>query len=253
MNTLRLSLRLGWLLLAILPLTGCVNVKYRAAPKSTPAATALNLSVMKPPVEAVLHTVVVFHGPGSWKRDAYWDEYVVSLTNRGGTPLVLEMASLTDFTGTSSAASDNPWLLESQSRTREAELKAKVKNVVVQVGSGYVGVSLAATGALAVGGFLGGVIALPAYVAGHIYVNVHSREKIQDEFTRRRLALPATIAPGATVQGSFFFRISPSPRHLSMLFQQDGAYDKVLLDLTTLAGLHLAGPDQPDRGLPPEK
>ena len=253
MNTLRLSLRLGWLLLAIVPFTGCVNVKYRAAPKNTPTATALNLSVTQPPLEALLHTVIVFHGPGSWKREAYWDEYVVSLTNRGGTPLVLETATLTDFTGTASAASDNPWLLETQSRTREAELRAKVKNVVVQVGSGYVGVSLATTGALAVGGFAGGLIMLPAYVAGHIYVNVHSREKIQDEFTRRRLALPATIAPGATVQGSFFFRISPSPRHLSLLFQQDGAYDKALLDLAPLAGLHLASPDQPDRGLPPGK
>ena len=69
----------------------------------------------------------------------------------------------------------------------------------------------------------------------------------------RKKKLPATIAPGQTVQGSFFFRISPSPRHLSLLFQRDGVYDKALLDLTALAGLHLARPDQPDRGIPPEK
>jgi len=87
---------------------------------------------------------------------------------------------------------------------------------------------------------LGGLVALPAYVGGTIYANVHSRHEIENEFTRRRLVLPAMIAPGQTVQGSLFFRISPGPRNLALLHQHDNAYNKAVVDLAPLAGLHLA-------------
>ncbi len=218
---------------------GCVSARYKSASRDTPPAAVLDLTGAPAPLLVTVKSVIVFRGPGSWKRDAYWDEYVVSLTNQTGSTVTLESAVLTDFTGTTSPPSDNPWLLEQQSRTREEELQANVKNVLVQIGGGYVGLSLATTGGLAAGGFLGGVIAIPAYVAGTIYSNARHRHQIEAEFARRRLVPPLVIAPGRTVQGSFFFRLSPGPRDLTLLLQHDGSYQKVAVNLAPLANLHL--------------
>ena len=228
----------GGLAACLVLFCGCVSMKYKAATKET-APVPLNLTGEQAPVLVTVHSVIVYRGPGSWKRDAYWDEYLVSLANRGGTPATLESVALADFTGTLSAPSDSPWVLEKQSRTREEQLKANTKDVLIQVGGGYVVLSAVMTGGLAVGGFAGGVLAMPVFVAGTIYSNVHHRHKIEDEFARRHLVLPALIPPGQTVQGSLFFRISPGPRQIAFLMQHDGAYLKVIVDLTPLAGLHL--------------
>src|SRR6185436_17906008 len=112
------------LLAAALACTGCVSSKYKLAkPADTLPAVALNLtSTPAPgkadapsPVEATLNTVLVFQGPGSWKREAYWDEYIVTLANRGPAPFNIESATLTDFQGQAVTPGDNPWDLEKQS------------------------------------------------------------------------------------------------------------------------------------------
>jgi hypothetical protein len=229
----------GALTACLVLLCGCISAKYKSAAEKT-APAPLNLSSEKTSVIVTVQSVIVYRGPGSWKRDAYWDEYIVSLTNQNRTPATLETVYLTDFTGTPSAPSDSPWVLEKQSRTREEELKANVKDVAIQVGGGYVVLTATVYGAVAVCGWaVGSLVALPAFAAGTIYSNVHHRHQIEDEFARRHIVLPATIAPGQTMQGSLFFRISPGPRQISFLVQNDGAYQKVIVDLTPLANLHL--------------
>ncbi len=118
------------------------------------------LTSEKAPVVVTVQSVIVYRGPGSWKRDAYWDEYIVALANPGEATATLESVTLTDFTGTASPPSDNPWALEKQSRDREAELRAIVKDVLIQIGGGYVIMSAAVTGGLAVAGFTGGLLAM---------------------------------------------------------------------------------------------
>lgn len=223
---------------------GCVSAKYKSVDKpSTPPA--LNLIGELEPVLCRVDSVIIYRGPGSWKRNAYWDEYLVTLRNRGDTPCTVESVTLTDFTGTSSPPSDNPWALEKASRTREEELKANTKDVLIQIGGGYVVMSAAVTGGLAVAGFAGGMLAIPAFVAGTIYTNVDHRHAIEGKFARRRIVLPVTIGPHETRQGSFFFRISPGPRHLTLLVEQAGVYRKVVIDLAPLAGLHIRRPPAP--------
>src|SRR4051812_11085465 len=109
--------------LIALGLGGCVSTKYKMAkPQATPPAVTLNLGntpaaadAPAPALAATLHTVIVYQGPGSWKREAYWDEYVVTVVNRSDKPVTIESASLTDFQGQTSAPGDNPWALENQS------------------------------------------------------------------------------------------------------------------------------------------
>ena len=245
-----------------LALSGCVSAKYKSAAKSTPPAAALNLTAAQPPVEATVNTVIVFHGPGSWKRDAYWDEYVVSVVNRGAVPLVVESAGLTDFGGDATAPGDNPWLLEKLSLSRQDEINRRAKSALVQIGQGYVvvgvsGVIVGATvtgiagtataGGAAFAAGLAGAAILPFYIGGTVYRNISSRHDIENEFAHRRLVLPATVAPGGVAQGSLFFRISPGPQRLALRGRSGAEPVEVAIGLAPLRSLHL----QPDADTPP--
>jgi len=217
---------------------GCVSAKYRTVDQPV-APPALDLASGTAPVLARVEGVIIYRGPGSWKRDAYWDEYLVAVDNHGDAPCTIESVTLADFTGTCSPPSDNPWALEQASRTRAEQLKANTKDVLVQIGGGYVGLTASIMGGTAVAGFTGGLIAMPAFVAGTIYANVHHRHRIEEKFATRRIKLPGTVAPGQTLRGSLFFRISPGPRALTLLVEQGGVYRRLAIDLAPLASLHL--------------
>ncbi len=246
---------------ALLILSGCVSSKYKFAeyekqavpmnfvatpPPADPATTA-------PGVEAMLNTVIALQGPGSWKRNAYWDEYVVSLTNRSGVPVSIESVALTDFQGQSVPAGSNPWDLEKQSRDYESRI-ASTAGDVLTIGGGVVlasGTGLAAGGLAAWATGAGGwatigvmgtafVAAIPIYAVGTVYRNVSNKHKIEEEFARRSLSLPLTLPPGKLTQGSFFFRVAPGPQRLSLVARNgDGTNSNIVIDLAPLAGMHL--------------
>lgn len=238
------------LLGSLLGLPGCTAPKYKVAPKQTPPLVLLNLPSTEPPIEALLHTAIIYHGPGSWKRDAYWDEYVVTVANRGNALVRVESASLTDFQGQAIASGTAPWVLESTSRTLADRGFGFARNTAVQIGGGVtilaVGGGIGAavfSGITASGGAaIAGIWLLPAVIGGTIYSNISNRRAIEREFERRRLVLPAELVPGHLVQGSVFFPISPGPRRLTLKCRVDGEPRDVVIELTPLAGLHLKAP-----------
>jgi hypothetical protein len=105
------------LLAAMLALSGCVSAKYKMARENTPPSRLLNLAATQPPLEVTLNMVIIYQGPGSWKRAAFWDEYVVTLHNQSDQPLTVASAALIDFAGTSHAPGADPWALEKESKT----------------------------------------------------------------------------------------------------------------------------------------
>jgi hypothetical protein len=78
-----------------------VSANYKFASKDTPPAHALNVHFPPATLEANLASVITDGGPGSWKREAFWDEYVVTLHNTGEQPLQVASVTLVDFAGTS--------------------------------------------------------------------------------------------------------------------------------------------------------
>ncbi len=241
------SLRLLPPLLALL-LAGCVSARYQSAPKNNRPAVPLEFAATTATTSLTLHTVIIYRGPGSWKRDAYWDEYVVLLANPGDTPLTVEAAVLTDFQDTAVPSGLSPWLLEKESRTFEARLASSL-GTTLKIGGGLMVASLPAAGVL-MAGMSGAAISgaavtvtsalLPLYLVGTVYRNVSNRHRIEAEFNRRRLPLPLTLAPGETVAGSVFFRISPGPKKLAFTGRTgDGETLTLSLGLAPLAGLHL--------------
>ncbi len=246
--------------------SGCVSRQYKLARTNTPPPRVLNLpGVVTPagnssaaPVDAVLNTVIIYGGPGSWKRAAYWDEYVVSLANRGDVPLVLETASLVDFQGVPSSPGDDPWRLEKASRSWWSRARASQTASLLALGAGTVvsaGAVYAAalgtimSGGAAAGGAAGGaaaaaaavtVVALPVYAVAIVAINHKNKKAVATEFDRRRLALPQTIGPGQVVQGSLFFRISPGPRQLVLRGAYGSERNNIVVDLGPLSALHMA-------------
>lgn len=262
------------LVLALLTLTGCVTRGYKLADKSVPPAVPLNLTsspiapagpspqtggaamleTPPPAAEVMLHSVIVYQGPGSWKREAYWDEYVLSLTNRGEAPLVITAASLSDGKSEPLAPGANPWALEKLSKKWWESNAARQAGTYLALGAGaatgvgvmYVAVlssgifaPLTGGAAVAVGVGAATAVALPIVAGGTVFMNIHRKHQVEAEFTRRRLVLPLTLAPGQTAQGSLFFRLTPSPQRLALQGRVGSESRDVVIDLAPLAGLHL--------------
>lgn len=240
---------LGRVLLAALLLVhaSCVSAKYKKAGPDALPPVAINLAVSEPAIATTLHTVIVYKGPGAWKKAAYWDEYIVSVANAGASPLSLESALLTDALAVTHSAGSNPWDLEKASRENLQMFERHGRKILLGAGItvGWVasagltvGAAFAGAGALAAVGaatFVGlPVWALSSGLRGH-----NARKAIDREFNRRRIALPAVLPPGETKQGSFFFPVSPGPRRMELRFRTGGVVQTTSFDLTPLAGLHL--------------
>lgn len=239
--------------LACLAFTGCVSSRYKLAPQTTPPAVALNLGATQSSVETLVNTVIVYQGPGSWKREAHWDEYVLTIANRGDGPLVVDSLALTGLAGREVTTGTNPWALEKQSRTLEQQGFGLAKDAAVQIGGGVATVAAGAAagagtftllygsawGAGAAGAVIVGAVAVPAFIGGSVYVNIARRHEIEGEFQRRRLALPVTLIPGQVLQGSVFFPVTPGPRQLVLRGREGRDAREVTIDLAPLSALHL--------------
>jgi hypothetical protein len=86
---------------------------------------------------------------------------------------------------------------------------------------------------------------------GALLNNLHHRELIEHEFTRRLLVLPRPLAAGETVTASCFFRVSPGPRHLIVHYRVGDAAAELTLPLKGLSGLHFLRRDYPLDTVPP--
>lgn len=241
-------LALPFLLLA-LGLSGCVSSKYKMAAKDTPPAKLLELKAEETAAQAALRTVIVYRGPGSWKKAAYWDEYVVSVRNPGPAPLTITGAELTDIDSLILTPGENPWELEKQSKARLKNYRESGRPILIGAGVTLLWVaSVDVAAGMAVG--LGGgtalaagaatvLVGVPLWVIGSGIRTLAARDAINDEFNRRRAHLPLTLAPGAERTMSFFFPVAPGPKKLTLNHRSGETAGALHFDLSVLAGLHL--------------
>jgi hypothetical protein len=236
-------------------LCGCVANKYRLAKKDLPPVQLLNIAFTPaPPVQLTLVGLVSYGGPGSWKREALWDEYVVTIENHSERQVTIEPATLADSAGTPFPAATDPWALEKQSkelekqyaRRGEAFLRAAGPGALITgvgavaaaatAGAGWAVVSPAAAGAVAAT-----VLVLPVYYISVLGINHHNKKAVLTEFKRRRLALPLTLAPGEIRTGSLFFPMIRSPRSLTLEGANESGTLNAALPLDFLKTLHVPG------------
>jgi hypothetical protein len=238
--------------LAAMLLSGCVSPRYQLARHDTPPAQAIDHRF--PPaaeLEAHLVGLITYHGPGSWKREALWDEYVVTLHNTSAHPITVESAALTDSAGRVVVPGSDPWALEKQSKALETQYRSSGEAFVRAAAPGVllVGTSAAAAAATAsgwalvspaaAGAMLATVFVVPVYYTTVVAIDFHNKHQILAEFERRRLAAPVTLTPGETRTASLFFPMVRSPTALDLNWRSDSGPAQAALPLEFLNGLHV--------------
>jgi hypothetical protein len=233
--------------------TGCVTAKkYKMAKTDAPPARPVGWTIEAPPAELTLATLIVFKGPGSWKREARWDEYVVRIANRGDQPMRIDEATLIDLLGQPRIPGADPWKLEKLSSSNWDKYGST--GLQLLAGAGLVAVYAGISISVALGSMLGGtatatggaalaLTAIPVFAVVDLtsvaVMNHNNKKKVVAEFSRRRLELPLTIAPATTAEGSLFFPMTPGPQRLTLKGRIGGSPLELVLELKQLAGLHL--------------
>jgi hypothetical protein len=232
---------------------GCVANKYKLSKKDTPPVQALAIAFPpSPPQQASLVALVSYRGPGSWKREALWDEYVIALENRGERPLTVASATLADAAAAPYATGSNPWALEKQSKALEKRYRKRGESFMRTAGAGVLGIGAGAAVGAAIGGAsyygitpaiagasLAVVVVLPVYYLSVAGINHHHKKAVVAEFNRRRLPLPLTLAPGETRTASLFYPMVRSPSSLTLSWSNDAGTTTTTLPLEFLRLLHV--------------
>ncbi|MBM3852366.1 MAG: hypothetical protein FJ399_04330 [Verrucomicrobia bacterium] len=228
---------------------GCVSSNHQLASRKSSPAVAINLPGRpSTPVDAKLESVIVYDGPGSWKRRAFWDEYVVTVDNRSRLPITLTGAYLIDGDGNRISPGSDWQQLERQSADWWKR-NATPENFALGAGQTVIAVGAGTGLVVAFAGLLGA--SLPAVGVGLASALVfggaaHLLEKpdqdgqrlITEEFNRRQLALHAPVTAGDLAHGSLFFQVTPSPRELWLHYKVADQTHRVAIDLAPLIGLH---------------
>jgi hypothetical protein len=246
------------LLAASLLFTGCTSSKYKnvSAKNPPPAPVPINAPLGDDPVTATLNTVIVYKGPGSWKKEAFWDEYALTLRNASSEPVTIDRATLLDYAGTGHDAGSHPWKLEARSKSLERKYAdagiafVRYAGPVAVLGAVGVGAAYTAAASFALGGGAAvtttataaaatSTVLIPVYLVTVISINTSRRHAIEREFNHRRLALPLVLLPGEERSGSLFFPMTPSPQALTLGWRKPAGSGTMRAPLAMLSALHL--------------
>ncbi len=233
--------RLFLLIIAFLVLQGCASTRY--IEKVSDTSPDLQMSARNDHLDLSLNNVLTPNGPGSWIKDAKWDEYVVIIRNQAGQPVTIEKISLVDPRGVYLDAGTDFIALEKTSDTlagayKDSGIKFTAQAVPTAVeGAGTVALATGAVGSI----FLAPVAILgaPALYFGNRYLSDKDRESVAGEFNRRRLANGTTISDKSTITGSLFFPMVPNPQALIVKYQVANTVQTVELKTDKLQGIHV--------------
>ncbi len=247
--------------------TGCTSTKYKKVSPKEPVnlPVPINATLGTEPVATILHTVIVYKGPGSWKQEAFWDEYALTLRNDSSETVTIDSAMLHDYAGTAHPPGNNPWTLEKESKSLEKQYKdrgvafIRYAGPVAALSAVMVGASYAAANAAFMGGSAAGAVTvavaaeilIPVYLVTVISLNTSHQHAIEHEFHERRLLLPLAVKPGQERSGSLFFPMLPSPQALDLTWHTSDRQGTAQLPLPMLKGLHIDPAKKPEQAPAP--
>ena len=241
------------LVLAVALLTACGGgtrlIKNAAPPPAVAAALAAGADGA---TAASLDWVIVREGPGSWARNADWDEYLLRVRNVSAQPLQVTGVTVFDSMGHANAMSSSRSALVYASRVNSRRYEASG----LRVAAGHGGVALAAAGATAsyvgVGigsaGVIGGGAAAAAgglLLMGPTMVTMAIMRSVRKSAVSKRMVERSTRFPLAVGLGQeqaldVFFPLSPSPTRVDIHYSDSAGAHSLSIDTAkALAGLHL--------------
>jgi hypothetical protein len=237
----------------IISLAGCGGTKILKAPEPLTVTQSL-ADVSDESLSATLDWVIVRGGPGTWAKNADWDEYFIRVRNVGGNPLQITDIRLMDSLGTQIApGSDRRQLVKG---SKQAKRRYQGDGLTVQAGAGAgtlmvagaatavtaVGVGTAAAfGSTAMAGAaVGGLVLAPALAVGGIVRGVNN-SKVNNRIETRLTPLPVVLETGDEIMLDVFFPLTPSPRQVELTYVDSLGEHIIIVDTrSALDGLHLA-------------
>ena len=198
-----------------------------------------------------VHTVLVRNGPGSWVRDADWDEYIVTLKNSAPSPLHIETLRLeSPYLPVPQQSSLS--LKQLENRTKETLRTARDFSIASAEAAGlgataagastYALIPFAAAPAAAAP-LAGALIEYPldrAIENHHLEHEDHSI--IELTILERGVHLAYEVPPGQEELRSVFFPITPSPSRLMVGYRIADEQRELAVPLAALKQLHLKPP-----------
>lgn len=252
-------------LLVVGLLSGCGGAKVLKEPQPI----QINQPLVEASIQQVTGTldwVIVRNGPGTWARNADWDEYLLRIDNQTGQPIIVNRIIVVDSLDTEIAPeSGRKQLVKSSKKTAR---RYKGSGIKVQAGRGVgtmliagaavttVGVGTAyaaAYGAAMSGAAAGsaGVVAAsgllllgPALAVGGVVRGVNN-SKVNKQIELRQTVLPTEVLAGEEANLDIFFPLAPSPRRLELTYTDATGEHKLVLDTSAaLDGLHIDKPEE---------
>lgn len=245
-------------------LAGCGGTKVLKDPE--PLVLTESLANAKDEyVNATLDWVIVRDGPGTWARNADWDEYLLTISNSSEEPLRITSLTVVDMQTVAVAPGTNR--KELVKGTKQALKRYKGSGVDVKAGRGTgtmiaagvgatvvgigVGTAVAAGSALgagaagvgSAGAVAGGLLLIgPALAVGGV-VRGMNNSAVNNEIEQRQTVLPLNVEPGTEIQTDLFFPISPSPKQVELVYSDSNGEHRLVIDTSkVLQGLHIQGP-----------
>ena len=248
------------LVITAFQLTGCGGTKVLKAPQSMQATQPLATAADQR-ISATLDWVIVRDGPGTWARNADWDEYLLHVSNNSSQSITVTQLTVVDSLGTfveSQAARKS--LVKGSKKTsrryKDSGLKVRAGRgagtmlvagaAVTAVGVGAataVAYGSALSGAAAAGGAgaaVGGLLLIgPALAVGGVVRGVNN-SAVNTQIEQRQTHFPFSLPAGEERRLDVFFPLAPSPQTVTVLYVDATGEHSIVIDTrAALDGLHI--------------
>ena len=254
-SIIKVTLLLTWIVL----LTACYGPrinKKNIKTKSTTFPIITTASDQK--IKVSLNKIFVRNLPGSWARDAKWDEYIFHIENLGNSAIEIDKIMVKGGLNEKHKPLTTRKKLNSATKTTikdyknagfkiklgEGSTKALLGSLTGTVISTGIGAGIASTGGLSIGaGTLttaGGavIIAVPVLAIGSIVKLVNNR-KVSKQIKKRQTSLPLSVSSSDTSLVDLFYSAVPGPQSIEVWYSDTEGSHLLKLDLgDTFKALH---------------
>lgn len=251
------------ILLAACMLSGCGGTKVLKEPQPIQTTQPL-AAVSDQRVTATLDWVIVRDGPGTWAKNADWDEYLLRVGNASDQPI--QIISMTVIDSLDTRVESLPGRKQLVKGSKQTARRYKKSGIKVKAGRGAgtmlvagaavtavgVGAAYGAAGAAALSGaatagsagaVAGGILLLgPALAVGGIVRGVRN-SAVNKQIEQRQTTLPLEVAAGGEIALDVFFPLAPSPAMVEVIYTDANGENSLIVDTSVaLHGLHMNSP-----------
>lgn len=244
------------LFLVVSAAAGCGGAKVLKEPKPVERTAPLMIDANED-LTVALVWIIVRDGPGTWAKNADWDEYHLVIRNLSGRTVKIQEVDVTDSLGQAlGPLADRELLVHgtkvTKNRYENADIEVKAgfgamgllaTGTVVGVGAMFVAASVTSAGAFGMastGAALGvGLIAVPTIAILAIRRGINN-SRVHKMIEKRHTPLPLTIDTSADTRLTLFYPLMPGPQRIVIEYAIDGVPARLEIDTSDLLKhLHL--------------